>query len=954
MGILEKLRPQPRWKHADPGVRSAAVYELGPEEADALLALAREDADSRVRRAAVGRLSEVDVLGEIARTDPDEDVRSEAIRGLAGLAAETKEPDRASEVVRQLLMLGRMKEVVVVARENTSPSVRGAVIDLIDDSKSLGSVSRHAQDGSTRLRALARLSDPDELLNVALKGEHTDSAVSALERIQDPAALAAIAQRGRNKVAARRARTKLRETEEAAQPSHDAPAARMSATDRSQAMELLQRAEALVVTSDPEEASASLAAVRLAWAEFQADVETDDKIVKQFESASDAVREAIEERRREAVAERERQQALEREQSDRLAIVVEIEQLSGPSAVDRIAELRVRWDALPPMPSEYAASLTRRFQDASRAFEDRERRRLLAEAAVGRLETLATELEQLAASEQPVEDVVARWRGLRRDADVLREHASANLVAAERLERAVAALEQKEGEYQQARARQEQENLRRLQQFCRQVEALAAAEPLTLKAGDRALREIRSMLEDRAPLPSKRDRQEIQARLEEARVKLAPRIQELRDADEWQRWANLQVQEEICRDMEGLKAEPNLEVAGRRMRELQARWKQVALAPRAQGEAMWRRFKTAQDEVYARTSAFFAAQNEERAANLVRKQALCDRAEALAGSTDWVKTASEIQGLQAEWKTIGPVARGHEKAIWERFRRACDQFFTRRQEDLKHRKEEWAGNLARKEALCIAAEELADSTEWDQSAAKLKQLQAEWKKIGPVRKSKSEAIWHRFRAACDRFFDRYKHRDQVELQEKAAVRETVIRELEALVPPESSEPLPAPDNLYATVHQARTTWQHAPELPRAVQQDLAARYHQAVGRLVAAWPVAFAGTDLDPEATRKRMEKLLAKVEELVSTQPTRPVNLSPTELLAQQLRERLAANTMSGGVRAAEAEDARWRAVEQEVRSAQAQWMRLGPVPPQVAGPLNERFQRACRRFFDQRRRAS
>jgi hypothetical protein len=670
--------------------------------------------------------------------------------------------------------------------------------------------------------------------------------------------------------------------------------------------------------------------------------------------ASDAVREAVDERRREAATERERRQALEREQADRLAIVVEIEQLSGPGAVDRIAELRVQWDSLPPMPSEYAASLTRRFQDASRAFEDRERRRLLAEAAVGRLETLATELEQLAASEQPVDDVVARWRGLRRDADVLREHASANLVAAERLERAVAALEQKELEYQQARARLEQDNLRRLQQFCRQIEALASADALTLKAGDRALREIRSTLEDRAPLPSKRDRQEIQARLEEARIKLAPRIQELRDADEWQRWANLQVQEEICREMEALKAEANLEVAGRRMRELQARWKQVALAPRAQGEAMWRRFKTAQDEVYARTSAFFAAQNEERAGNLVRKQALCERAEALAGSTDWVKTASEIQGLQAEWKTIGPVARGHEKAIWERFRRACDQFFTRRQEDLKHRKEEWASNLARKEALCVAAEEVADSTDWDQSAARLKQLQAEWKKIGPVRKSKSEAIWQRFRAACDRFFDRYKHRDQVELQEKAAVRETVIRELEALIPPEPAGPRPAPENLYETVHRARTQWQHAPELPRAVQQDLAARYHQAVARIVAAWPGAFAGTDLDPEATRKRMEKLLTKVEELASTQASRPANLSPTELLAQQLRERLAANTMSGGARAAEAEDARWRAMEQDMRSAQAQWMRLGPVPPDVAGPLNERFQRACRRFFDQRRRAS
>ena len=80
------------------------------------------------------------------------------------------------------------------------------------------------------------------------------------------------------------------------------------------------------------------------------------------------------------------------------------------------------------------------------------------------------------------------------------------------------------------------------------------------------------------------------------------------------------------------------------MRELQGRWKQVALAPRTQGEAMWRRFKTAQDAVFARTSAHLAAQNEERAANLARKQALCEQAEALSDSSDWVKTATAHPG----------------------------------------------------------------------------------------------------------------------------------------------------------------------------------------------------------------------------------------------------------------------------------------------------------------------
>src|SRR5215510_14758130 len=416
MGILEKLRPQPRWKHTDPGVRAAAVYELGPDDGDALRQLARDDGEARVRRAAVTRLSDIAELGEIGRTDPDEEVRAEAVRGLAGLAAETADADRAADAVRQLVALGRTKEVVVVARENTSPAVRQVVIDLIDDAKSLGSVSRHAADGLTRLHALARLQDPDEILNVALKSEHTDGAVSALDRISSPESLSGIAQRGRNKVAARRARTKLRQVEEPVQPTADAPV-RMSAEDRQRAIDIYQRAEALVATTDPDEASSALSQVRLAWAELQADVEIEPALGQRFESASDAVREAIEVRRQERAAEEERERALAREQADRVAIVSEIENLSGPEAVDRIAELRVRWDNLPPMPSEYAASLTRRFQDASRAFEDRERRRLLANAAAARLETLATELEQLLASDQPIEEVVARWRGLRRDAD---------------------------------------------------------------------------------------------------------------------------------------------------------------------------------------------------------------------------------------------------------------------------------------------------------------------------------------------------------------------------------------------------------------------------------------------------------------------------------------------------------------------------------------------------------
>jgi len=184
MGLLEKLRPQPRWKHGDPAVRAAAVYEIGPQEGDALVSLAREDSDPRVRRAAVSRLSDPGVLGDVGRTDPDEDVRAEAIRNLAALAVEARDAAAAVPVLRQLAELGRTKEMSTAAKSAASPAVRSAAVDLLPDARSIGSVSRHAVDGATRLRALERLTDAEEIAAVALKSEHTDAAIAALEADQ--------------------------------------------------------------------------------------------------------------------------------------------------------------------------------------------------------------------------------------------------------------------------------------------------------------------------------------------------------------------------------------------------------------------------------------------------------------------------------------------------------------------------------------------------------------------------------------------------------------------------------------------------------------------------------------------------------------------------------------------------------------------------------------------------
>ncbi len=443
-------------------------------------------------------------------------------------------------------------------------------------------------------------------------------------------------------------------------------------------------------------------------------------------------------------------------------------------------------------------------------------------------------------------------------------------------------------------------------------------------------------------------------RLKAVQAALTPKLQELRDIEGWQRWANIGIQEQLCQKMEALNSVEAPDEIARRIRDLQQQWRESADVPRAQADALWRRFKAAHDEVWPRCEAHFAAEAGRRQENLAKKTVLCERAEGLADRTSWVQTAEEIKRLQAEWKTVGPVSRGQEKAIWERFRIACDRFFTRRHEDLAQRKVLWAENFAKKEALCLRAEALAGSTDWDAAAAELRRLQTEWKTIGPVKKSRSDAIWQRFRAACDRFFARFAQRHEIARGERAAAREAICAELEAAsVSPEVPAAEPIPAELLASVRSLRARWQQELAM-RGVDPDRGAaldrRFDAAFDRVIARWPQVFGGTDLDPEANRLRMEALVRRVETLAASlggpavAAVGDVALSPTTRLAAMLKEALAANTIGGKAD----EDARWRTAQEDLRLAQASWARIGAVAESERRALTDRFQRACRRIAE------
>jgi hypothetical protein len=244
----------------------------------------------------------------------------------------------------------------------------------------------------------------------------------------------------------------------------------------------------------------------------------------------------------------------------------------------------------------------------------------------------------------------------------------------------------------------------------------------------------------------------------------------------------------------------------------------------------------------------------------------------------------------------------------------------------------------------VRAEALAASTDWDAAALELKQLQAEWKTIGPVKKTKSEAIWQRFRGASDAFFARYAARHDTARLERIAAREAVCAEVEAITALEE-----APAALPETLRALRGKWQQL-VAARGVDPDNARRLDQrwsdATSALIAHWPQAFAGTEMDPEANRKRMESLVKKVEELANavSGPAAEQALSPTNRLAAMLKEALAANTIGGKVD----DDSRARAAAEDVRQAQAAWAKLGPVSEAARRPLSDRFQRAIRKVTE------
>ena len=231
---------------------------------------------------------------------------------------------------------------------------------------------------------------------------------------------------------------------------------------------------------------------------------------------------------------------------------------------------------------------------------------------------------------------------------------------------------------------------------------------------------------------------------------------ELRDLDLKK---NYEQKVALCEQAEALVMEPSIVDAFHKLQKLHDEWRETGPVANEHKEVLWERFKSASSRINKQHQDHFEGIKQEQMKNLQLKTELCAKTEALieqpyTSHKEWNKASESLLEIQKVWRTIGFAPKKDNTLIYERFRSACDRFFEAKRDFYAGVKTEMEHNLQLKQEICEAAEALQTSEDWKHATDELIALQAKWKSVGAVPRRYSDQVWKRFRAACDKFFER--------------------------------------------------------------------------------------------------------------------------------------------------------------------------------------------------------
>ena len=303
---------------------------------------------------------------------------------------------------------------------------------------------------------------------------------------------------------------------------------------------------------------------------------------------------------------------------------------------------------------------------------------------------------------------------------------------------------------------------------------------------------------------------------------------ELRDYDFKK---NLELKQQLCEEAEALDEESDVVTAFRKLQELHNKWREIGPVAKELREELWARFKAASSAINKKYQTFFEDRKSKEKENADAKTELCEKIEQITTDdlktyAQWDEVTKQIIALQEDWKKLGYASRKANAALFARFRKSCDELFAKKAEFYKSMKEELSANLAKKIDLCERAEALMESTEWKEATDKFVEMQKEWKTIGPVVKKHSDAVWKRFIAACDHFFEQKKKQNvnvhAVE-HDNLKAKKDVIASLKSTIEE-------AAEDAAQTVRDLMDRWQEIGHVPFKEKDKIYAQYRELVDK----------------------------------------------------------------------------------------------------------------------------
>ncbi len=327
------------------------------------------------------------------------------------------------------------------------------------------------------------------------------------------------------------------------------------------------------------------------------------------------------------------------------------------------------------------------------------------------------------------------------------------------------------------------------------------------------------------------------------------------EAREYDFKKNLEIKTRLCEAAERLADEEDVISAFHQLQKLHQEFRETGPVAKDLRDEIWTRFKNASTVVNKRHQQHFEELRAKEEDNLARKTELCEKVEEIAkteakGAGEWEKLTKAIIEIQAEWKTIGFAPQKMNVKIFERFRAACDNFFSRKAEYFKDIRQKFAENAEKKKALVEQAKALQDSTDWKATTDKIIALQKEWKTIGIVPKKLGDDLWNDFKDACNKFFEA---RNAINADSRNAEREnlnqkrSIIEQLNALAEDTGEE-------IKEKVQKLIEQYQSIGHVPFKEKDKLYKEYHDIVDRLY---------KNLNISASRRRLDNFKNNLKQM-------------------------------------------------------------------------------------------